>query len=241
MSFDGVRGRAILKTGLTDTVTMKRSRYHVSAALACAMLWLGGCQTISSHNPFRHRAPDYQSAQQEQPLEVPPGLDQPPTSDALTVPDANSGLPQVTVNGQPAGSNPPGANLAAPVSADGSAPAAAPPGAVVSGNSLSLADDPDSAYRRVGLALQRGGVGTVSAHDDNAHTYQIAVDSVVTEKSEGNFIHRMFHHDHNETVTGTVNVSIAASGTGSVVNVQGDQDAVERVLGVLQQRLGGGS
>lgn len=233
MSFDEVRGRAILKTGLTDTVTMKRSRYLVSAALVCAMLWLSGCQTISAHNPFRHRAPDYQSAQQEQPLEVPPGLDQPPTSDALTVPDANSGMPQVTVNGQPAGSSPPAANVDASVGA-------APPGAVVSGNSLSVADDPDNAYRRVGLALQRGGVGTVSAHDDNARTYQVAVDSVVTEKSEGNFIHRMFHHDHNETVTGTVNVSIAASGTGSVVNVQGDQDAVERVLSLLQQRLGGG-
>ena len=104
-----------------------------------------------------------------------------------------------------------------------------------------LADDPDSAYRRVGFALERGGVGTVSAHDDSAHTYQIAVNSVVEVKSQGNFLHRIFHHDHNETVTGTVNVSIAASGSGSVVNVQGDPDAVERVLNVLQQRLGGGS
>jgi uncharacterized lipoprotein len=111
---------------------------------------------------------------------------------------------------------------------------------VVSGNSLTLADSPDSAYRRVGLALDRGGVGAVSAHDDAAHTYQVAVNSVVEVKSQGNFLHRLFHHSHSETVTGTVTVSIAASGNGgSLVNVQGDENAVERVLSVLQQRLGG--
>ncbi|MGH8212571.1 MAG: hypothetical protein ACREPP_04985, partial [Rhodanobacteraceae bacterium] len=168
-------------------------------------------------------------------LEVPPGLDQPPTSDALTVPDAGGGLSSipVTVNGQPVGN----AGAGAPAET----PAAAPPGAVISGNTLSLTDDPGNAYRRVGLALERGGVGTVSAHDDNAHTYQVAVNSVVEVKSQGNFVHRIFHHSHNETVIGTVNVGVAASGSGSVVNVQGDPDAVERVLSVLQQRLGGGS
>lgn len=207
---------------------MMRSRYLLSAALACALLGLSGCQTIRAHNPFRHREPDYKSAQQEQPLEVPPGLDQPPTSEALTVPEAGGGSSNipVTVNGQPE-------------DAPAETPAGPPATAVISGNSLSLVDDPDSAYRRVGLALERGGVGTVSAHDDSAHTYQIAVNSVVEVKSQGNFLHRIFHHDHNETVTGTVNVTIAASGTGSVVNVQGDPDAVERVLNVLQQRLGG--
>jgi len=211
-----------------DTLTMMRSRYLLSAALACALLGLSGCQTIRAHNPFRHREPDYKSAQQEQPLEVPPGLDQPPTSEALTVPEAGGGSSNipVTVNGQPE-------------DAPAETPAGPPATAVISGNSLSLVDDPDSAYRRVGLALERGGVGTVSAHDDSAHTYQIAVNSVVEVKSQGNFLHRIFHHDHNETVTGTVNVTIAASGTGSVVNVQGDPDAVERVLNVLQQRLGG--
>ncbi len=232
MSFDAQRVHVILKAGSMDTLTMKRSHYLLIAALAAA-LPLGGCQTIRAHNPFRHREPEYKTAQQEQPLEVPPGLDQPQTSDALTVPDAGGGTSSVpvTVNGQPVSEASPGATT--------EAPAAAPPTAVVSGNSLTLADDPESAYRRVGLALERGGVGTISGHDDNAHTYQVAVNSVVEVKSQGNFLHRMFHHSHNETVTGTVNVSIAPSGTGSVVNVQGDQDAVERVLSVLQQRLGG--
>lgn len=211
---------------------MKKSQLILSAALAASLMLLSACQTISSHNPFRHREPDYKAAQQANPLEVPPGLDSPPTAEALTIPSAGS--PQVTVNGQSAGMAASNANVGGE---------AAPPSAVVSGNSLSLSDTPASAYRRVGLAIERGGVGAVSGHDDNALTYQIAVNSMVTteSKEKGGFFHRIFHRDHSETksVTGTVTVSIASSGTGSVVNVQGDPDAVERVLTVLQQRLGG--
>ena len=211
---------------------MKKLQPVLFAALAGSLL-LSGCQTIRSHNPFRHREPDYKSAQQENPLEVPPGLDNPPASEALTIPQAGSGAtPPVLVNGQPVG------NVGANSNSVGAAPA--PPSAVVSGNSLTLTDQPDNAYRRVGLALERGGVGTVSGHDDSSHTYQVAVNSVVEVKSQGGFMHRIFHHSHNETVTGTVTVSVAPSGSGSVVNVQGDQEAVERVLAVLQQRLGGG-
>jgi uncharacterized lipoprotein len=216
---------------MMENANMKKSRLLLSIGLVGALTVLSACQTIRSHNPFRHREADYKSAQQEHPLEVPPGLDNPPNSEALTIPEA--GGPQVVVNGQVVGSA-------------GVAPAAesAPPGAVVSGNSLTLADDPASAYRRVGLALERGGVGTISARDDNAMTYQVAVSGMVTTQSEdkGGFFHRIFHHSHSETkdVTGAVTVSVAASGSGSVVNVQGNQDAVQRVLEVLQQRLGGG-
>ncbi|MEO6968418.1 MAG: hypothetical protein ABI132_08235 [Rhodanobacteraceae bacterium] len=219
---------------MMDNVTMKK--WLLAAALstlACLML-LSGCQTIRTHNPFRHRGPDYQAAQQEQPLEVPPGLDTPPTSEALSVPGANNtstGIPPVTINGQPmniAGATASGAGVAYP-------PA--------SGNSLTLSDQPDSAYHRVGLALERGGVGVVSAHDDSAHTYQVAVNSVATteQPAQGGFFHRLLHRSHGETrtVTGTVNVGIAPSGSGSVVTLQGDADAVERVLSMLQQRLGG--
>jgi len=216
---------------MMDNVNMKKPQLLLSIGLIGALTALSGCQTLRSHNPFRHHEADYKAAQQANPLEVPPGLDNPPNSEALTIPDA--GGPQVTINGRVVGSA-------------GAAPAgeSAPPTAVASGNSLTLADDPASAYRRVGLALERGGVGTVSAHDDNAMTYQVAVDSMVSTQPEekGSFFHRMFHHSHGETrnVTGTVTLSIAPSGSGSVVNVQGDQDAVERVLGMLQQRLGGG-
>src|SRR5690348_7985808 len=145
---------------------MMRSRYLLSAGLVCALLGLSGCQTIREHNPFRHREPDYKAAQQANPLEVPPGLDNPPNSEALTIPEA--GGPVVTVNGQTVS----GGNAATGQ--------AAPPTAVATGNGLTLADTPDGAYRRVGLALERGGVGTISARDDASHTYQVAVNSMVT-------------------------------------------------------------
>lgn len=210
---------------------MKKSRLVLSLGLVGALTLLSACQTIRSHNPFRHREADYKSAQQAQPLEVPPGLDNPPNAEALTIPRA--GGPLVTINGRTVGN-------------EGAAPVgeSAPPTAVASGNSLTLADDPASAYRRVGLALERGGVGTISARDDDAMTYQVAVNGMVTTESEekGGFFHRIFHRSHSETknVTGTVTVSIAPSGSGSTVNVQGNEDAVQRVLGMLQQRLGGG-
>jgi hypothetical protein len=50
----------------------------------------------------------------------------------------------------------------------------------------------------------------------------------------------MFHHSKSETVKGTVTVSVAPSGTGSMVSAQGDPAAAARVMAVLQQRLGGG-
>ncbi|WIG54700.1 MAG: hypothetical protein OJF61_000486 [Rhodanobacteraceae bacterium] len=190
-----------------------------------ASVALAGCQTIKAHNPFRHKEPAYKSAQQEQPLEVPPGMDQPPTTEALAIPDAGNG-----------------AQTAAPSEA-GAPPAAqeaVSSGVTASGNSLSVSDTPDSVYRRVGLALARGDAGQVTASDDAAHTYQVAVDTIVTRKPEGGFLHRMFHHSKNEAVKGTVTVSVAPSGSGSVVTASGDADASARVMAVLQQRLGGG-
>src|SRR5690348_5982791 len=192
--------------------------------LLLAPIALTGCQTIKAHNPFRHKEPPYKSAQQEQPLEVPPGMDQPATTEALAIPEAASAA---GTTAQPETGAPPSEPVAA-----GSAS--------VTGNSLTLSDTPASAYHRVGLALSRSDMGQVTSHDDNALTYQVAVDTVVTKKSEGCYFHRMFHRKHNETVKGTVTVSVTPSGTGSLVSAQGNPDAVARVMGMLQRRLGGG-
>lgn len=192
---------------------------------------LGGCQTIEAHNPFRHKEPQYKSAQQEQPLEVPPGLNQPPTENALAIPNVGTGSAAAPAM-QPAAAAPPAAE---PAAAAPGAAATAP--AATAGNSLTLDDTPASVFHRVGLALSRGDVGQVTAHDDTALTYQVAVDTVVTEKPEGGFFHRMFHHSKSKTVTGTVTVSVAPSGSGSVVEASGNPDAVARVMAALKQRL----
>lgn len=201
--------------------------------LLLAPIALTGCQTIKAHNPFRHKEPPYKSAQQERPLEVPPGMDQPATTEALAIPEAGTGAASAsgTATTTPSESvAPPSAGAAAAGVTAGTA----------GSNGLTLTDTPASAYHRVGLALSRSDVGQVTAHDDNALTYQVAVDSVVTQKPEGGFFHRIFHRNHSETVKGTVTVSITPSGTGSVVSAQGDPGAATRVLNVLQQRLGGG-
>lgn len=198
--------------------------------LLLAPIALAGCQTIKAHNPFRHKEPPYKSAQQERPLEVPPGMDQPATTEALAIPEAGTGTASAAgsaaTTGSEAGAPPAQSTVAAGVAGGGS--------------SLALTDTPASAYHRVGLALSRSDVGQVTAHDDNALTYQVAVDTVVTQKPEGGFFHRMFHRSHSETVKGTVTVSVTPSGTGSVVSAQGEPDAAARVMGALQQRLGGG-
>lgn len=195
---------------------------------------LAGCQTIKAHNPFRHKAPDYQAAQQEKPLEVPPGMDQPPTAEALTIPNAGSGS-------APGGTAVPAMTTPSATAMTTTAPPAAevPPAAAAGANGagLQLSDTPDSAYHRVGLALARSDVGQVTAHDDTSHTYQVAVNSTVTVKSEGGFFHRLFHHSHTENVTGTVTVSVAPQGTGSMVQATGNPDAAARVMAVLRQRL----
>lgn len=195
--------------------------------LLIASVALAGCQTIKAHNPFRHKEPAYKAAQQEQPLEVPPGMDQPPTTEALAIPEAGNGSQAGTTASSESGAPP-------------AAQTSASSGGTLSGTSLTVSDTPDSVYHRVGLALARGDAGQVTANDDAAHTYQVAVDTVVTQKSQGGFFHRMFHHSKSETVKGTVTVSVAPSGTGSVVSAQGDPDAAARVMAVLQQRLGGG-
>ena len=197
--------------------------------LLLAPIALTGCQTIKAHNPFRHKEPAYKSAQQERPLEVPPGMDQPATSDALAIPDAGTGTASAP------GTMPPSSETGAPPTET-----ATTAGATGSSNALTLSDTPASAYHRVGLALSRSDVGQVTAHDDNALTYQVAVDTVVTRKSEGGFFHRIFHRSKSETVQGAVTVSVTPSGAGSLVSAQGNPDAVARVMGVLQQRLGGG-
>ncbi|MGH8216592.1 MAG: hypothetical protein ACREPZ_12995 [Rhodanobacteraceae bacterium] len=189
---------------------------------------LAGCQTIKAHNPFRHKEPPYKSAQQERPLEVPPGMNQPATSEALAIPGAEAGA----------------APGAAPATAAPGAPAmtsTAPPAAMTpstgGSTSMTLTDTPDSAYYRVGLALERGEVGPVTAHDDAAHSYQVAVNATVTKKSEGGFFHRLFHRSKNETVAGNVTVTVAPQGSGSLVEATGNPDAAARVIGLLKQRL----
>ena len=111
---------------------------------------LGGCSW------FRHNDSYYAKAKQTAPLEVPPDLDTPVTSDAMAIPQAGS----------------PGAAAQTSAGSIGSAP---PSGTITGGGSLRIADNVDHAWQRVGIALERSQAGTISARDAAAHTYTVEV------------------------------------------------------------------
>lgn len=115
------------------------------------------------------------------------------------------------------------------------------PGGVATVSSLSLKDTVDNTYRRVGLALERGSVGSVTAHDDAAHTYSVAVQMQVAEPPPQGFFKRlfsMFSRTRTHTVSGTVNVAVQAQGTSaSVIELTGEPAAVQQVLALLKSRL----
>jgi uncharacterized lipoprotein len=93
-------------------------------AVAIAMLSQSGCAWTRSKLGMDAK---YQDSVQNQPLEVPPGMDTPPTLGAITVPDvaANAG------SGSIAGGVPSTAAIA----------------------TFTLTDSLDSAWRRIGIAL----------------------------------------------------------------------------------------
>ena len=103
------------------------------ATLAVAVLASSGCSWV--RNKWGNEA-EYQASRQNQPLEVPPGLDVPSTAGAVNVPAANPNAPTAAV-GQ-------------------GVPSASSGQAYVEGiESFLLADSLSSSYRRIGIALDK--------------------------------------------------------------------------------------
>ena len=180
-----------------------------------SVVLVSGCSSL-----FRsHKAWD--TAKQESPLEIPPGLDRPSTSSALVVP-------------------PPGANQPA---SEGMHAQPAAGGQVSDG--FVLKDTVDSTYQRVGRVLEHGELGQVVSHDDAAHSYTLNVAALVTQKKPGLFT-RIFHrgkrgaNDESSTASKNVVVTIGSSGAdASEVRAQGSAAAVGKVVDGLKSRLGG--
>ena len=129
-------------------------------AVAIAMLSQSGCAWTRNKLGFDAK---YQDSVQNQPLEVPPGLDTPPVLGAVTVPEL-------------------GAN-AGPASIASSVPGAA------SVASFTLADSLDSAWRRIGIALGKiegvSGVEPAQALSSYEVTFQGATMLVRAESVDG--------------------------------------------------------
>ena len=122
-------------------------------ALILSTLVLSACGAFRSEHAWK-------KAKQENPLQVPPGMDRPSTAAALTIPPPNEAASTAaTPTAAPAAASAPARETAA------------------NATQMHLPGDVDTAYKRVGLALQQGGAGSVTAQDPAQHTYQLSVAS----------------------------------------------------------------
>jgi uncharacterized lipoprotein len=196
---------------------MKKTSLLVALpAVALSGLLLSGCGMFRSHKAW-------DTAQQQSPLEIPPSLDRPSTSDALVIP--------------PPGANRPTANGAT------ASVGAASAGQIADG--FVLADSVDNAYHRVGQVLESGSLGQLVGHDDTAHSYTLNVSAAAQQKKKG-FFGRMFGRDKSDSAatmgagSHQVQVSINGSGTNaSEIRAEGNAAAVAKVIDALKSRLGG--
>ena len=203
-------------------------------AAASATL-LAGC------GMFHHKDNYYSKAQETKPLEVPPDLDAPPASNELTVPAGGASSTTTSTSSAAASST--------------AASSATPPQMSPSGDSLHVADSVGHAWTRVGLALERAQVGTISERNETAHSYTLDVEglkaSAPAAPAEHHWYSRIMHpfgggssgSTTSPAVSGHLTVTVSADGEGARVDVSGasgDANAAEaarRVLNALRERL----
>lgn len=196
---------------------------------------LAGCGFIDRH--FHKKNDEYKTSVQERPLEVPPDLDKPNTSGALTIPEPGSAAPAATGDA----SAPPGA-VASASPGVATAPAAATP-VIMSGDSLHVMDTVDSAWSRVGLALERSGAATILARDEAGRSYDVQTIGQTTEKP-GLFkrVVTLGMAKGKTTAQVRLKLRVTAEGDGSKIAVEGAGDeasksAAQALLATLKQRL----
>lgn len=181
-----------------------------NTAIRIALLVALAPLALSGCSLFKSKSA-WDQAAETRPLEVPPDLEAPLTRNELVVPEGGSS--RATAAAGRAGSGPTGI--------DG----------------LHVKDGVDSAWQRVGTALERANVGAIASRDEAGHTYTLSVETKRT-RDEGGFFKRLFTRKKVETIKEQVNIGISSDGDGSRVSVSGPSAAVQRVVALLRERLG---
>jgi len=208
---------------------VRRNTIALLATLVAASL-LGGCGFMHRH--FERKNDDYKRAVESRPLEVPPDLDTPSSSGALTVPATSARTSSAVASTTPG---------AAPASVPPEVSAA--PGATISGDGLAVSDTVANTWSRVGLALERSGVATITGRDEAGHAYTVETTGHTTAKA-GWFKRAITFGRAGNKTTARVQLSIRvnADGAGSRVSVEGSdddasRDAARSLLNSLRERL----
>ena len=217
---------------------MIRTSFRSTVSLIALASVLGGCSLFHHHDNY------YSKAVESRPLEVPPDLEMPAGTNELVVPPAGNGAPAAT----PAPS-------AAAVQSTNSVPSSSPPpvatGAVQTEGGLHVTDSVEHTWQRVGIALERAQVGTISERDEAGHGYTLDVQGLKAasaEPQEHHWYTRILHpfgggKSNGQAVSGRLNVKVIQDGDGSRVDVQGasndasSSEAARRVLDALRERL----
>jgi len=154
------RLRRVAIQEITMTAPSPLFRPLLIGAVAIAMLSQSGCAWTRSKLGMDAK---YQDSVQNQPLEVPPGLDTPPTLGAITVPELGPNAGSASV-----ASRAPGASAVA---------------------SFTLADSLESAWRRIGIALGKidgvSGIEPAQALSSYEVTFQGATMLLRAETIDG--------------------------------------------------------
>lgn len=173
---------------------------------AVALLLLATALTSACGTVSRRDLP-YQGARNQPPLEVPSDLDRPVSDETLRIPE---------------------------VRGTASATAAARQGSQAAVNALVLADSPASAWRRVGLALERmGGDVQVLQTDEPAGRYRVSMSG--TRPAQGT-IRRLLRRD--QRVQEQFDLIVEPAATGTTVRAEGGAALARELLQRLSRRLG---
>ncbi len=208
---------------------MTRSR-TIFIILLTVPLMLGGCFNSK-------RDPVYVGSKEIDPIEAPPGLDQPQTRDTFDIPGYS--LPQLAAQGEQ--ERPPEVQPSMVAEQSRSQIRFGPTGLY-----LAVQDQPDSVWRRLGFTLNRGGM-QVEQVDEDQHRYlfQLAHEPI---QPETGFLDRLTFWSSPEAIdySGRYMVRVAVqaeNGTTRVelLNTDGsvvELDRAEFVLARLRERLG---
>jgi uncharacterized lipoprotein len=203
---------------ISKNIFSARMKSQRLLAIMMTMVVMGsaGCGWLKSRD-------DYKNAESVKTIEVPPDFDSPNSASAISVPDVAGELTDE--------------DLSKPLEMGSTGLATGGTQAI---ETLTLTDAPESAFKRVLLALERGKIAEIDNQNSEAGT--ITLTRLVVDNTDRGFFKRMFGRATTRMLTRVVKIRPATTGSEVVIedtNAQPANDAfAQKILSTLNQRLG---